>query len=685
MCTLVLKQTTTDMTEEIEMLREMAEGQIEKEKRLLIKRLMIKMIKETRLSNQPWKFSEGLLSSDVNTNADSVTTPVGFPSELGCKKVEWPLHRADRCNNRVELSLEVIIREVALSMDTKWKSSTAIGGKTCQVALQNDAGWSALICASSKGHCEVVKLLLEKGVPVDLQDSAGWSALMCASSKGHCEVVKLLLEKDAQVDLQDGDGWSALMRASSKGHCEVVKLLLEKGAQVDLQDGDGWSALMRASRNGHCEVVKLLLEKGAQVDLENGEGHSSLIHASRNGHCEAIKLLLEKNVQVDLQDGDGWSALMRASRNGHCEVVKLLLEKGAQVDLENGEGHSSLMHASLNGHCEVIKLLLEKNVQVDLQDGDGLSALMRASWNGYCEEVKLLLEKDKIDLQDLSAVMRASWKLLRGNHAQVDLQNGYGLSATSRNGHDEVAELQYSTRWSTLINANMERLFEVIKPSGIQMLAVQNRYRFRYCFKKLLDACRHSSVIEMHLKLLAQLEEQLYCQKNKEEEKLNTEDENQRDGMFIQLKTASDFFQLCTCTAKAFQHHIHLGLEIHLTLPQMSLPHMSFQSLSPLFSCVIPVSLDILPFEVISACLPFSSSSIPFLMSLKRLHPPLMSLPYLLEKWAVLHIYCFLIMTLLSIVALFCLCILLLLCGDIETNPGPTSKWLCELYVRKSH
>ena len=30
--------------------------------------------------------------------------------------------------------------------------------------------------------------------------------------------------------------------------------------------------------------------------------------------------------------------------------------------------------------------------------------------------------------------------------------------------------------------------------------------------------------------------------------------------------------------------------------------------------------------------------------------------------------------TLLSVVAVFCLCILLLLSGDIETNPGPTSK-----------
>ena len=49
---------------------------------------------------------------------------------------------------------------------------------------------------------------------------------MRASWKGHCEVVKLLLEKGAQVDLQDGDGWSALMRASQNGQCKVLVSLI---------------------------------------------------------------------------------------------------------------------------------------------------------------------------------------------------------------------------------------------------------------------------------------------------------------------------------------------------------------------------------------------------------------------------------------------------------------------------
>ena len=34
-----------------------------------------------------------------------------------------------------------------------------------------------------------------------MQDNGGWSALMHASSNGHVEIVKLLLDNDAQVNM----------------------------------------------------------------------------------------------------------------------------------------------------------------------------------------------------------------------------------------------------------------------------------------------------------------------------------------------------------------------------------------------------------------------------------------------------------------------------------------------------
>ncbi|MEX0940882.1 MAG: ankyrin repeat domain-containing protein, partial [Candidatus Babeliales bacterium] len=81
--------------------------------------------------------------------------------------------------------------------------------------------------ASEYGSLEVVKLLLEKGAPIDIQDNFGDTPLHLASRKGHLEVVKLLLEKRAQIDIKNKNGWTPLRLASFKGKLKAVKLLEE--------------------------------------------------------------------------------------------------------------------------------------------------------------------------------------------------------------------------------------------------------------------------------------------------------------------------------------------------------------------------------------------------------------------------------------------------------------------------
>ena len=60
------------------------------------------------------------------------------------------------------------------------------------------------------------------------------TALMLASTNGHLEVVRLLLQSGAYKDLAMTHAETALMLASTNGHLEVVRLLLESGAVKDL-------------------------------------------------------------------------------------------------------------------------------------------------------------------------------------------------------------------------------------------------------------------------------------------------------------------------------------------------------------------------------------------------------------------------------------------------------------------
>merc|ERR1711879_377208 len=63
-----------------------------------------------------------------------------------------------------------------------------------------------------------------------------------AASKGHKEVVALLLDKNANIDQQSRYGNTALMAAASGRKKEVVELLLRRGADTTLKTIYGYNA-----------------------------------------------------------------------------------------------------------------------------------------------------------------------------------------------------------------------------------------------------------------------------------------------------------------------------------------------------------------------------------------------------------------------------------------------------------
>lgn len=56
---------------------------------------------------------------------------------------------------------------------------------------------SAFVAAAKLGCMDMVKMLLDLGVPVNCPDAKGWTALHAAAEGGHLEVVKALLQHEA--------------------------------------------------------------------------------------------------------------------------------------------------------------------------------------------------------------------------------------------------------------------------------------------------------------------------------------------------------------------------------------------------------------------------------------------------------------------------------------------------------
>jgi len=68
------------------------------------------------------------------------------------------------------------------------------------------AGETLLHAASRRGYLENIAYYLELGMGIDSCDNAGFTALHEAVTKGHYECVELLLQQGANPNVQSTDG-----------------------------------------------------------------------------------------------------------------------------------------------------------------------------------------------------------------------------------------------------------------------------------------------------------------------------------------------------------------------------------------------------------------------------------------------------------------------------------------------
>ena len=298
----------------------------------------------------------------------------------------------------------------------------------CVITIVAEDGWTALTVASSMGHINVVKFLIEHTHGGEV-NTGNFTALMGACRYGHYEVVKLLLAHGAKPNIQTsslelGDPtMTALMQGTISNSYQIVKLLLDYGAETNVQcDVTGVSALTIAVQQQSYDIAKLLLENGADPNTKLKEIMGVLNAATCTKSHKMVKLLLEKGAQVDLRDESRQTALMEAGCRGLYNIAKLLLDNGASVNLQNVHGSTALRAACFRGHHKVAALLLKRGAQVDIQINDGSTSLSAASYLGYFQVVQLLLQ----------------------NGAQPNLRNHTGLSALDKacvSGHYDIAKL----------------------------------------------------------------------------------------------------------------------------------------------------------------------------------------------------------------------------------------------------
>jgi len=170
-----------------------------------------------------------------------------------------------------------------------------------------------MTAAVGTGLADVVRLLLVEGNFCSKRKDPRSAGLKLAASKGHLEIVRLLLIVGAEInDMETSLDTSsrartALCYAAEGRHLEVVRHLLKSKADVSARSGDsGMAPLHGAAENGHYNIARILLQAGADVDARSVGSRaavkrraSALELASVQGHVRTLRLLVASSSKND--------------------------------------------------------------------------------------------------------------------------------------------------------------------------------------------------------------------------------------------------------------------------------------------------------------------------------------------------------------------------------------------------
>lgn len=180
--------------------------------------------------------------------------------------------------------------------------------------------------------------------------ASGESPLMAALYRGHKDIVRLLVERGAPLDL---------FAAAAVGQPADVRRALEGGARVNDYSYDGWTALHLAAFFGQLEAARTLILAGADPSAisRNSMKNTSLHAASAGGHGPIAVLLIERGADVNAKDAGAYTPLHIAAENGLVDVVKALLARGADPQAVDHEDKTPLARAVAKNRNEAIDLL----------------------------------------------------------------------------------------------------------------------------------------------------------------------------------------------------------------------------------------------------------------------------------------------------------------------------------------
>ena len=178
---------------------------------------------------------------------------------------------------------------------------------------------------------EIIKKLIDLGLPINAQDNAGQTPLILACKHENKEAVNILINNnEIEIDLQDNNGKTAIMYATIFQNFDIIKMLLNYNANINLLDKENDTPLMYAVMLKNLNILELLLKEKANPNIKNNKGQFPLTYAAKEhhndieGYTQIIKVLLDYGADPRVQDKFKNTALTYVTRRKNQELINII-------------------------------------------------------------------------------------------------------------------------------------------------------------------------------------------------------------------------------------------------------------------------------------------------------------------------------------------------------------------------
>ena len=255
----------------------------------------------------------------------------------------------------------------------------AFGERGADIRTPDGPGWKWIYRAAYDGNSEILRYLLEAGVPATADLGGGTTALYTVAYMSHLPKrdnigsASVLVANGADVNaFNPWSGDTPLLALARCGDPRLAAYLISKGAQSNTLNKLGESPLFRTIDAWNSpwsvhnyEMVRVLLEGGASpvqtLDVQypvHSRGVMPIHVAAYMGLDKVMELMVKDTNILNVQKPDGQTPLhVAALRDSNVRVARVLMRAGASRDITDSDGETPVDIAMRKHNTKVLTVL----------------------------------------------------------------------------------------------------------------------------------------------------------------------------------------------------------------------------------------------------------------------------------------------------------------------------------------